>query len=100
MLFEQKKIIFFIQKSWYFRMLYTAYILDTIRGLSYYAYPGPFGIDYCIPRRRTEKMATEIFNIWQHCQNTPAKGLNPDKPEITNYKHHLILKLGQINSKY
>ena len=21
------------------------------------------------------------------------------KPEITNYKHHLILKLGQINSK-
>jgi hypothetical protein len=24
---------------------------------------------------------------------------NPDKPEITNYKHHLILKLGQINSK-
>jgi hypothetical protein len=22
-----------------------------------------------------------------------------DKPEITNYKHHLILKLGQINSK-
>jgi len=21
----------------------------------------------------------------------------PDKPEITNYKHHLILKLGQIN---
>ena len=21
---------------------------------------------------------------------------NPDKPEITNYKHHLILKLGQI----
>jgi len=22
---------------------------------------------------------------------------NPDKPEITNYKHHLILKLGQIN---
>jgi hypothetical protein len=28
-----------------------------------------------------------------------AKGLNPDKPEITNYKHHLILKLGQINPK-
>jgi len=25
---------------------------------------------------------------------------NPDKPEITNYKHHLILKLGQINSKF
>jgi hypothetical protein len=24
---------------------------------------------------------------------------NPDKPEITNYKHHLILKLDQINSK-
>jgi len=24
---------------------------------------------------------------------------NPDKPEITNYKHHLILKLGQINYK-
>jgi len=24
---------------------------------------------------------------------------NPDKPEITTYKHHLILKLGQINSK-
>jgi len=24
---------------------------------------------------------------------------NPYKPEITNYKHHLILKLGQINSK-
>ncbi len=24
---------------------------------------------------------------------------NRDKPEITNYKHHLILKLGQINSK-
>ena len=24
---------------------------------------------------------------------------DPDKPEITNYKHHLILKLGQINSK-
>ena len=23
----------------------------------------------------------------------------PDKPEITNYKHHQILKLGQINSK-
>jgi len=23
----------------------------------------------------------------------------PDKPEITNYKHHLILKLRQINSK-
>jgi hypothetical protein len=22
---------------------------------------------------------------------------NPEKPEITNYKHHLILKLGQIN---
>jgi hypothetical protein len=21
----------------------------------------------------------------------------PDKPEITNYRHHLILKLGQIN---
>ncbi len=44
-------------------MFYIAYILDTIKGLSYYAYPGPFGIDYCIPRRRTEKMATEIFNI-------------------------------------
>ena len=29
-----------------------------------------------------------------------AKGLNPDKPEITNYKHHLILKMGQINSKF
>ena len=28
-----------------------------------------------------------------------TKYLNPDKPEITNYKHHLILKLGQINSK-
>jgi len=28
-----------------------------------------------------------------------SKVLNPDKPEITNYKHHLILKLGQINSK-
>jgi hypothetical protein len=27
------------------------------------------------------------------------KGLNPEKPEITNNKHHLILKLGQINSK-
>jgi len=24
---------------------------------------------------------------------------NPDKPEITNYKHRLILKLGQINYK-
>ena len=24
---------------------------------------------------------------------------NPDKPEITNYTYHLILKLGQINSK-
>jgi len=24
---------------------------------------------------------------------------NPDKPEMTNYKHHLILKLGQINHK-
>jgi hypothetical protein len=24
---------------------------------------------------------------------------NPDKPEITNYKHHLVLNLGQINSK-
>ncbi len=24
---------------------------------------------------------------------------NRDKMEITNYKHHLILKLGQINSK-
>jgi len=24
---------------------------------------------------------------------------DPDKPEITNYKYHLILKLGQINSK-
>ena len=24
---------------------------------------------------------------------------NRDKREITNYKHHLILKLGQINSK-
>jgi hypothetical protein len=24
---------------------------------------------------------------------------NRDKTEITNYKHHLILKLGQINSK-
>jgi len=24
---------------------------------------------------------------------------NPNKPEITNYKHHLILKLGQISSK-
>ena len=23
---------------------------------------------------------------------------NSDKPEITNYKHHLILKFGQINS--
>ena len=23
--------------------------------------------------------------------------LSPNKPEITNYKHHLILKLGQIN---
>jgi hypothetical protein len=23
---------------------------------------------------------------------------NPDKQEITNFKHHLILKLGQINS--
>jgi hypothetical protein len=22
---------------------------------------------------------------------------NPDKPEKINYKHHLILKLGQIN---
>ena len=27
------------------------------------------------------------------------KGLTPDKPEITNYKRHMILKLGQINSK-
>jgi len=33
------------------------------------------------------------------CHIKPDKGLNPDKPEITNYKHHLILKLGQINSK-
>ncbi len=33
------------------------------------------------------------------CQKKPDKGLNPDKPEITNYKHHLILKLGQINYK-
>jgi len=23
-----------------------------------------------------------------------AKGLNPDKPKISNNKHHLILKLG------
>ena len=30
---------------------------------------------------------------------TTPKGLIPDKPEITNYKHHLILILGQINSK-
>jgi len=27
-------------------------------------------------------------------------GLKPDRLEITNYKHHLILKLGQINSKF
>ncbi len=33
------------------------------------------------------------------CQIKPDKGLYPDKLEITNYKHHLILKLGQINSK-
>jgi hypothetical protein len=25
---------------------------------------------------------------------------NLDRPEITNYKHHLILKLGQINLKF
>jgi hypothetical protein len=24
---------------------------------------------------------------------------NLEKPEMTNYKHHLILKLGQINYK-
>jgi hypothetical protein len=45
-----------------------------------------------------------VMNIFQSnffgtkCKKT-FKGLTPDKPEITNYKHHLILKLGQINSK-
>jgi hypothetical protein len=34
------------------------------------------------------------------CQIKPDKGLNPDKSEITNLKHHLILKLGQINLKF
>jgi hypothetical protein len=29
------------------------------------------------------------------CQLKPDKDLNQDKPEITNYKHHLILKLGK-----
>jgi hypothetical protein len=37
-------------------------------------------------------------NCWTHfVKQSACKELNPDKPEITNYKHHLILKLGQIN---
>jgi len=28
-----------------------------------------------------------------------TRALNPDKPEITNNKHQLILKVGQINAK-
>jgi len=30
---------------------------------------------------------------------TTFKDLNPNKPELTNYKQHQILKLGQINPK-
>ena len=30
---------------------------------------------------------------------TATRALNPDKPELTNNKHQLILKVGQINAK-
>jgi len=38
-----------------------------------------------------------IIYIGVRCQE---KGLNPDKSEKTNYKHLLILKLCQRNSKW
>ena len=48
------------------------------------------------PRLRLEKVASEgQLSMLKLEQQMP----NPDIPEITNYKHHLILKLGQINSK-
>jgi len=48
------------------------------------------------PRLRSEKMAP----VGQLPEPKLELQLsNRDKPEITNYKHHLILKLGQINSK-
>ena len=48
------------------------------------------------PRLPSEKAAS----TGQLSEPEPELQLsNQDKPEIINYKHHLILKLGQINSK-
>ena len=45
-------------------MLYIAYILDTIRGLSYYADFEPFGIDDCIrTKAQLNILATKCTGI-------------------------------------
>ncbi len=48
---------------------------------------------------------SENFNAGRNACQSGQTGVwpwesNPDEPEITNYKHHLILKLGQINLNF
>jgi hypothetical protein len=43
--------------------------------------------------RNYNVLYNKSFITWK--SKSQSKGLNPDKPEITNYKHHLILKLGK-----